>query len=470
MTPSRLHRLRQLGIEPWPARTRRNLDLQTLVALETPREVPACGLPVGQAPARVLAGRLLARGETSLTLGDATTTVELSGGQNLRLWAELEVGDWIEVELVGSYGREIADLRLLAPCLEFPPTPGPNTAPFGHITPGGGADLLTLQKRSTLLHTLRTWFLGQGFVEVETPALATSPGLEPYLDPFETRWKEHPGAPGEPRYLLTSPEYAMKRLLVGGLERCFQLSRVFRNGEVGPNHNPEFTLLEWYRALASYDEIAEDLQSLILHMAVSSRVGLTLHRGGHTIDLTPPWEHLTVRDAVQRYAGFDLAATMDQAGLAKAAARAGVFCPDNAPWDEIFFRVLMEKVEPHLGYGKPTFLKDYPAPLAALARVREGEFPVAERFELYIAGVELANAFTELNDPVLQAERFEEERTLRKKMGFPVFEADPAYLAALRAGLPPTGGIAVGIDRLVMVLLGAKDVRSVLAFPWQNTP
>lgn len=475
---SRLQGLRDAGVEPWPARSRRTHSIRELrLALEPSGGAgPSCGAPVlepgaSEAPLVVVAGRLVQLTPVLLTLADATGHLTVALRRSPA--HPLAPGDLVEVALVAGPGSTDApglvglDPVLLAPALGGAPTVGPGPRPFAGITPGGGADLETLSRRSQLLHVLRTWFVGQGFVEVDTPILAATPGMEPHLDPFETVYRRFPGDAGRPRWLLTSPEYAMKRLVVAGLERCFQLSRAFRNGETGPMHNPEFTLLEWYRAFASYTDLMTDTEDLVLCLARAAGVGTRLSWRGHEVALEPPWERLTVREAVGRYAGFDLAEAMETEHLAARAARVGVGVPDGAPWDEIFFRVLLEKVEPRLGFERPTFLVDYPAPLAALARIRHEAFPVAERFELYVAGVEVANAFTELADPVAQAHRFAEEQEQRRAAGAPVFEADQDYLDALEAGLPPTGGIALGVDRLLMLLLDRPDVRATLAFPFQ---
>lgn len=333
--------------------------------------------------------------------------------------------------------------------------------------PGGGATFATLQARATLMQVLRHFFASQDFLEVETPILSRYAGLEPHLDPFESRYRPTPQQEGIPVYLLTSPEYALKRLLVAGAERVYQVAKVFRNGETGPFHNPEFTMLEWYRTPGSYLDIMVDTEGLVCVLAESLGKGEALCWQGHRVSLERPWRRLSVREAFLEYAGLALEDMGSAEVFRRAAQGLGMHVPVDADWDEIYFRVLVERVEPRLGFDAPTFLYDYPAQFAALSQVRvERPFPVAERFELYVAGVEVANAYSELTDPVVQAQRFEEERAFRARLALPVLSPDPDYLAALRSGLPPTGGIAVGVDRLMMLLLDVPDVRATLAFPF----
>ena len=472
-TWTRLNALRDGGHVPHPARSRRtHTVLEVLKGLAEPAVDdavgPACGLPVGHShPQLIVAGRLYGT-PAAPQLVDATGRLSLPGVTSLP--TDLQPGDWVEVALTLDGGDlQVVATHLLAPALA-PPLPAPPEAdrPFDSICPGGGASISTLRRRAQLLHGLRIFFQGRGFLEVETPALTTRPGLEPHLDPFETRYRAYPQAQGRPAWLLTSPEYAMKRLLVAGVERCFQVSRVFRNGECGPMHNPEFTMVEWYRTHASYLDIMVDCEDLILSLAANLGLGLGLSWQGQAIDLSPPWERLTVEDALRRYAGVEMNDILDLEGVHRAAQALGLHLPEDCPWDDAFFHILMEKVEPRLGFTKPTFLMDYPAPLAALAKLKGDDARVAERFELYVAGQELGNAFSELSCPQEQSQRFESEREHRAAIGSPIFEVDPDYLLALRQGLPPTGGIAVGVDRLAMILLDIPDVRRVLAFPFDG--
>jgi lysyl-tRNA synthetase class 2 len=307
-----------------------------------------------------------------------------------------------------------------------------------------------------------------GYEEVETPTLVPAPGMEPHLAPFAAPFHPEAGGPPRPLWLITSPEFAMKRLLADGFERVFQLSRVFRDGELSATHNPEFTMLEFYRAGTDYRGIMEDLERLIEAAARALGAGGAprVARGGRTIALAAPFERLTVQEAFQRHAGVDLAACAGEADRLRGAARAAGHDagPDGEPFDDAFFRLMLTEVEPRLGLSRPTFLVDWPASMAALSRVKADDPRWAERFELYAGGLELANGFTELTDAVEQRARLVAEQDLRRRLGRPVLPLDEPFLAALPR-MPGAGGVAVGFDRLLMLLAGAPTIADVLLFP-----
>ena len=286
--------------------------------------------------------------------------------------------------------------------------------------------------------------------------------MEPHLRAFETKTEA-----GRQLYLPTSPEYAMKRLLSEGLERVYQICKSFRDEEPATFHNPEFTMLEWYRAYADYRLIAEETEGLISHIARHLTGSTHLGFRGVDIDVTPPWEHITVREAFRRHSDIDADPCGDPdvfLAVARTSAITTVDASDS--FDTAFFKVFLDQIEPVLGSPRPTVLKDYPASMGALAR-RSAESPeIAERFEVYIAGIELANAFTELNDPAEQRLRLEQEREERASLGAPEYDIDERFLGALESGIPPSGGIALGVDRLIMLLADAPHVADVLAFPF----
>jgi lysyl-tRNA synthetase class 2 len=309
---------------------------------------------------------------------------------------------------------------------------------------------------------LRAWFGAAGYLEVETPTLVPTPGLEPHIDPFEARFLPQTGV-GKARslWLHTSPEYAMKRLLADGGPPLFQICKTYRNGEVSGTHNPEFTMLEFYRPNADYHAIMNDLENAL------SALPLPAERGegrGEGLFSPVPYERLTVRDAVLRHTGIDLHVHTDGAALKKAAKDIGVHTGESIEFDDVFFHIFLERVERKLGIGRPTFLIEYPASMASLARLKPGDPRVAERVELYADGIELANGFSELIDAVEQRKRLTEEQALRRTLGRPAFELDERFLEALPK-LPPSGGIAVGLDRVLMLLLGAQEISDVLLFP-----
>ncbi len=258
----------------------------------------------------------------------------------------------------------------------------------------------------------------------------------------------------------------MKRLLAEGFPRVFQLARVFRNGEVSPTHNPEFTMLELYRAGTDYRGVMEDRERLVERCARALAGDTRVGRGGRTIELAAPFERLTVADAFLRHAGVDLAACAgDAARLARAARAAGHDPgPPGESFDDVFFRVMLDAVEPRLGIGRPTYLVDWPASMAALSKVKRDDPRWAERFELYAGGLELANGFTELNDAAEQRARLVEEQSLRRRLGRPALPLDEPFLDAV-GRMPDAGGVAVGFDRLLMLLVEAPGIADVLLFP-----
>jgi elongation factor P--(R)-beta-lysine ligase len=319
--------------------------------------------------------------------------------------------------------------------------------------------LAALQARAVALAALRRFFAARDFVEVETPLLVPSPGLELHLDAV--------GA-GD-GYLITSPEYQMKRLLAAGCERIYQVCKCFRAGERGPHHAGEFTMVEWYRGFAELDEIASDTEALVADVVRSvgeGGPGAPLARvAGRTIDVSPPWPRMSVREAMRRWAGVEVAGDEPAAALVRAVRAAGIAVADDTAWDDAFFAAFLARVDPALAtLDRPMILEDWPAPLAALARRKPGEPTTALRFEAYVGGIELANAFGELTDPVEQRLRFERDQAVRRERGRAVYPIDEKLIAALAEGLPPCAGIALGFDRLVMLATGAAAIDDVLTF------
>ncbi len=285
-----------------------------------------------------------------------------------------------------------------------------------------------LKERARIVQTIRAFFIARGYLEVETPHRIPGNAPEGYID----------AVPAGDWFLHTSPELCMKRLLAAGYEQLFQLARCWRQGERGRRHLPEYTMLEWYRTGVDYTALMTECEDLLTALVPSGK----LTYGGETIDLTPPWERLTVAEAFARYGSLSM-----EAALAE------------GRFDEI----VAFEIEPRLGQTKPTFLTEYPASLAALAREKPGDPAVAERFELYIAGTELANAFSELTNPLEQRERFEREEAQRRAAGKTPYPTPEKFLREL-ATMPAAAGIALGVDRLVMLLTGADTIDEVVAF------
>jgi elongation factor P--(R)-beta-lysine ligase len=323
-----------------------------------------------------------------------------------------------------------------------------------------------LTARAEITRAVRTWFDEQGFAEVETGILQVSPGNETHLHAPCTELHGGDGTRAT-RYLRTSPEFACKKLLAAGEAKIFEFARVFRDRERGDLHLPEFTMLEWYRANAAYDAVMADGIAVIARAAQATGIGLFSFRGSVADPFAEP-ERLTVANAYERYAGIDLLATIadgngDRARLA-AAAKGRVRIADDDTWSDIFSKVLVEHVEPNLGQGRLTILLEYPAPEAALARAKRSDPRVAERFEIYACGVELANGFGELTDRREQRRRFTlamDEKQRRYGERYPL---DEDFLDAV-AHMPEASGVALGFDRLVMLASGAIRVDQVVWTP-----
>ncbi len=325
-----------------------------------------------------------------------------------------------------------------------------------------------LLTRNRIQAALRDWFGSQGFTEVEPAALCASPGNEAHLHAFATTAIGPDGA-RRPLWLHTSPEFAMKKLLAAGERRIFAFARVWRNRERGALHAPEFTMLEWYRANEPYEALMADCAA-ILACAAEAAGAAALRRGELSCDPFAAPERLTLAEAARRFAGVDLLATcapggaIDAAALAAALAAAGIRTAPDDTWSDLFSRLLSERIEPQLGRGRATLLDRYPLPEAALARPAADDPRVAERFELYACGVELANGFGELTDPAEQRRRVAAEMDEKARLYGERYPIDEDFLAAL-ASMPPASGIALGFDRLVMLATGAPRIDTVMWTP-----
>lgn len=325
-----------------------------------------------------------------------------------------------------------------------------------------------LLRRGAIKRGLRAWFEGEGFEEVECGVLVPSPGNETHLHAFETRLIGS-DLGFRPLYLHTSPEFAAKKLLAAGEERIFEFARVFRNRERGRLHAPEFTMLEWYRAHAPYQAAIDDSLALLRLAADIAGAERLRHREAQC-DPRAPADRLTVAEAFTHLAGIDLLATLSDEGQGNAdalrsrARRGGIPVSDDDDWSDMFAKILTLRVEPGLGQERPCILYEYPVCEAALARVSPRDARVAERFELYACGVELANGFGELTDPVQQRARFEAEMAKKEKVYGLRYPLDEELLAAL-AHMPPASGVALGFDRLVMLVTGAPNIHDVLWTP-----
>lgn len=323
--------------------------------------------------------------------------------------------------------------------------------------------------RSRIMAAFRAWFAGEGFLEVETSALQVSPGNETHLHAFATDARSLDGRVSK-LYLRTSPEFACKKLLAAGETRIVDFARVFRNREEGRLHAPEFTMVEWYRAGTPYTQLFADVAALV-RLAAETAGTRAISFGGRVSDPSAAPEMLTLAQAFARHAGIDLLATLDAVEgnvgrMRTAAEQAGVSTAPDDTWSDIFSRVLVARIEPNLGIGRPTILYEYPVVEAALARPSPRDPRVAERFELYLCGVELANGFGELTDAIEQRRRFEADMAEKERLYGERYPIDEEFLAAL-AQMPAASGVALGFDRLVMLATGAERIEQV---QWDPVP
>lgn len=312
-------------------------------------------------------------------------------------------------------------------------------SPESKISPPPGAGLsalasraVNLKRRALICSTIRSFFTSRGYLEVETPILIPAPAPEAHIDAVQAGGL----------FLHTSPELCMKRMLAAGYRRLFQICKCFRAGERGGLHIPEFTMLEWYDTGGDYRDLMEETEELVREIARSLQSGRQIRFAGHMIDLTQPWQRLSVNEVFALHSPVPL---------------------ETAVRENLFDEIIVTHIEPRLGIERPAFIYDYPVSMAALARAKPSDPSVAERFELYIGGIELANGFSELTDPVEQEARFIEAETLRREAGKPPYPPPRKFLAAL-ARMPEAAGIALGVDRLAMIFSDTTEIADVVAF------
>jgi lysyl-tRNA synthetase class 2 len=331
--------------------------------------------------------------------------------------------------------------------------------------------------REKVLTAIRRFFFDRNFHEIETPYLTGSLPPESYLDVFETTLYSRDKTPHR-MFLPTSPEPFIKKLLVAGIGNCFSIPKSFRNTEDKSTlHNPEFTILEWYRVNADYEDIMRDSEELVLYINTYLHRMDDIHKEkrsteltyqGKKVNLSAPWERISMQEAFKKYAGIDLSRALTPETLVPIAKKKGYRIEDHDTWEGVFHQIFLNEVEKHLGRGKPTIIFDYPASLAALSRKKKSDPRFAERFEFYIEGLELGDAYSELTDPKEQLERFEFEQKERKRLGKAEHPIDMDFIQALKAGMPPSGGIAVGVDRLIMLFADVSDIADTLFFPMRE--
>ena len=470
---AKLERLRAAGVEPFPHEFAGRVPIAEVRAAHE-------GLADGEetTDSHRVAGRIMARrgmGKAAfIDLADGSgrlqlhSRADLLGEDSHAGLVGLDLGDIVGVDGVafrsrrGELSLRVEGWTLLAKSLRPLPDKYRGLADVETRYRRRELDLIAnpdvrdlFERRARIVAEIRAWLDERGFVEVETPVLQPLYGGA-LARPFTT----HHNALDRDLYLRVATELYLKRCVVGGIDRVYELGKDFRNEGVSHKHNPEFTMLEWYEAYADYTDAAERLEQLVAHAAQSVLGTTKVERDGVELDFAPPWRRLRLRDAIRERTGLDLAARPGREELA--AALGSEPRPDQG-WAKLVDALLSKVVEPEL--VQPTFLLDYPVELSPFAKRHRSEEGTVERWEAFAGGVEIANAFTELNDPDEQRRRFEAQAEELRRGDEEAQPMDEPFLAALEQGMPPTGGLGLGIDRLVMILTGARNLREVLLFP-----
>ncbi|HEY82876.1 MAG TPA: lysine--tRNA ligase [Dehalococcoidia bacterium] len=477
----KLERLRTHGIDPYPHRYPRSHTAQQAVALLKQKEEGSTREGRVSVAGRIMAIRRMGK-STFADLRDGSGKIQLlfqnTDGLDEKLGEllkELDIGDIIgaEGELFRTKTGEptvgVSNFTLLAKSLQPLPEKWHGLSDTDTRYRQRYLDLIsnpetqeTFKTRSRIITAIRGFLNARGFMEVETPILLPHAGGA-LARPFVT----HHHALDQDFYLRIAPELHLKRLIVGGLDRVYELGRIFRNEGISTKHNPEFTMLESYQAYADYNDVMQMLEEMVAEVSQKVLGTTKIQYGEHTIDFTPPWPRLTLRDAVIKYSGIDFVKYPTADGLRERMRpkmrEMGLEVDPGKNWARLVDELISTFVEPNL--VQPTFVLDYPVSMSPLAKTKPGEDRVVERFEAFAGGMEIANAFSELNDPKQQRERFEEQLAERQGEDEERWTIDEDYLLALEYGMPPTGGLGVGIDRLVMLLTNQQSIREVILFP-----
>ncbi|MSQ22490.1 MAG: lysine--tRNA ligase [Dehalococcoidia bacterium] len=475
----KLQRLRDQGIDPYPPRYRRSHTNEEAVALFQGTEARqgtgarSEGVAVG---GRITALRLMGKA-AFLDIRDASGRLQVHLRQdilqdNYSLVDDLDLGDFIGVRgnlfktRSGEITIEAQQATILSKSLRPPPEKWHGLKDVEIRYRQRYLDLIAnvevlpiFRARSQIISGVRAFLNDKGFIEVETPVLVPV-AAGAMAQPFVTKHN----ALDRTLYLRIATELYLKRLIVGGMDKVYEIGRAFRNEGIDMNHNPEFTMLESYEAYADYKEVMSMLEEMVASVArqVTGSTNVTFH--DQQISLEPPWQRVSLKEALLHMGGIDIEAAQDTSALLAAARSAGVDVEQRASRGRIIDKLVGSLVEPKL--IQPTFLVDYPVEMSPLAKSKADDPRYVERFEAFAGGMEIANSFTELNDPQVQRQRFLEQEALRSQFGGEDFDRlDEDFLVALEYGMPPTGGLGVGIDRLVMLITGQQTIRDVLLFP-----
>jgi len=478
---AKLESLRRRGIDPYPHRYHRTHTTQEAIALFEREGAASQSQATVSLGGRIVGSRPMGKA-TFLDIRDGSGKIQvhlrrdLLGEAKYAEVKELDLGDIIGVTgrlfrtRTGEVTTEAQDFVMLCKALQAPPEKWHGLTDVEKRYRQRYLDLISSEEvrsifavRSQVIAAMRRFLDERGFVEVETPVLQpVASGA--MARPFVT----HHQALDQDLYLRIATELHLKRLIVGGYDKVYELGRVFRNEGISTRHNPEFTTLESYQAYADYNDVMEMTEQMVSAIAQEVLGRQKITYGGQEIDLTPPWRRITLHQAIKEQCGIDFEECRDEGSLCAAMAARGVTTADVRGWGKLVDKLLSAFVEPAL--IQPTFVMDYPVELSPLAKRKPGSEDLVERFEAFAGGMEIANAFTELNDPVEQRQRFTQQEALRKMLGDEEAERfDEDFVLALEYGMPPTGGLGVGVDRLVMLLTDQQSIREVILFPQLRT-
>jgi len=473
----KLERIRALGISPYPHRYHRSHTAEQAIALlKQQDESGKTAATVVNIAGRVMANRSMGK-VSFLDIHDSSGKIQLYLSKDLldetdsRLFKDIDIGD-----IVGASGRlfrtktgeptvEVENFTLLAKSLQPLPEKWHGLSDVDTRYRQRYLDLIantetraTFQVRSQVIAAIRQFLNQRGFLEVETPVLQPSAGGA-LARPFVT----HHQALDQDFYLRIAIELHLKRLIIGGFDKVYEIGRIFRNEGISTKHNPEFTMLESYEAYADYNDVMNMVEEMV--SAVSQQVlgKDKVEFAGNAIDLKPPWQRIGLREAIKEHSGIDFAQYRDVILLATKMKESGLEVDPQKNWAKLVDELLSTFVKPNI--VQPTFLVDYPVSMSPLAKNKPGEERVVERFQAFVGGMEIANAYTELNDPIEQRERFTEQLKERQGTDEERWSIDEDFLLAMEYGMPPTGGLGLGIDRLVMLLTNQQSIREVIFFP-----
>jgi lysyl-tRNA synthetase, class II len=473
----KLHNIRSRGIDPYPARYRCSHTVQEAIAIYQQSTEPTDGLPPVKLAGRITGVRSMGKA-TFADIRDGSGKIQVFfgrdalGDENYELFRDFDVGDFIGVEgrlfatRTGEITIRAANFVMLSKALQPLPEKWHGLTDVEKRYRQRYLDMISTEDvrhvfrvRSRVISAMRRFLDQRRFIETETPVLHHKAGGA-MAKPFIT----HHNALDRDLYLRIATELHLKRLVIGGFDRVYEIGRIFRNEGISTKHNPEFTTLECYQAYADYNDVMEMVEQMIPSIAQEVLGTTKIKFSKFEIDISSPWKRITLREAIKERSGIDFTAFPNASLLAAKMKEIGLHLDEGLSRGKLIDKLLSDKVEPNL--IQPTFVVDYPVELSPLAKRKPDEPNLVERFEAFAGGMEIANAFSELNDPLEQRSRFEEQEKMRSLFGDEEAERiDEDFLLALEHGMPPTGGLGIGVDRLVMLLMGQGSIREVILFP-----